>query len=82
MADSTVNERHSINFNCKAQFLRIGQFTRCLEEMPSGCPFAIPVGSAYFCESPLHIYPGKIGKNSSYEKVGEKLLNCNKFVGG
>jgi hypothetical protein len=81
MADTTVNKMHSIDFNCKAQFLGIGQFARCLEEMPSECPFAISLGNAYFCESPLRIYPIKIGKNSGYKKNSRKDSNCIKLVG-
>jgi hypothetical protein len=67
-----------MDFSCKAQLVGIGQFTRCLEDAPSKCSYAVPVGSAYFCESPLRVYSAKIGENSSNKKGGEKLLNVER----
>ena len=41
-----------MDFTCKAQYTGIGQFVRCLENKPSKCPFALPLGSTFFCKSP------------------------------
>jgi len=41
---------------CKGQYVGINHFVRCLEEKPSKCPFAVPLGGAYFCQSPILSY--------------------------
>jgi len=40
-----------MNISCKAQSVGVGGFVRCLEDTPSRCSFAFPLGSAYFCNS-------------------------------
>ena len=34
---------------CKKQSIGIGEFVRCIEDDASECPFAVSVGSAFFC---------------------------------
>jgi hypothetical protein len=40
---------------CKIQSVGIDNFIRCLEDDPSTCPFSVSLGSAYFCQKPLHV---------------------------
>ena len=40
-------------FFCKAQYIGIGHFVRCTDDDPSQCSFAVQLGSAYLCQSPL-----------------------------
>lgn len=42
-----------MNFYCRAQSVGIGQFVRCLEDANRKCSYAVPIGSANFCYSPL-----------------------------
>ncbi len=57
-----------MNFHCKAQFIGIYQFVRCLEDSTSRCSFAIPLGSAYLCNSPFRL---NITKGSLRSDRGE-----------
>ena len=53
-----------MDFTCKAQYTGIGQFVRCLESNASQCPFAVPLGSTFFCKSPhwVHFLPRPIAQ--------------------
>ena len=45
-----------MEFLCKAQYVGTGEFVRCLEDLSTRCYFAEPMGSTYFCKSPLRTY--------------------------
>ena len=50
---------------CKIQHIGIEGFIRCMEDKPAGCPFAIPLGSAYFCQKPGCIISNEQGSMST-----------------
>ena len=57
-----------MDFICKAQYTGIGQFVRCLEYKAPMCPFAVPLGSTFFCNSPYwaNVYTKK---NTTADKI-------------
>lgn len=59
-----------MEFHCKAQFMGIHQFVRCLEDSSLRCSFAIPLGSAFLCNSPfrLDIAKGSLRKDKEEDR--------------
>jgi hypothetical protein len=55
---------------CKQQAVGINHFVRCLEENPSQCSYAVPLGSAYFCQSPYL----SCGEQGSLGATAEQFL--------
>lgn len=41
---------------CKAEDIGIDTFIKCLEEQSLACSFAVPFGTANFCQCQLRIY--------------------------
>ena len=63
-----------MNFSCKAQWVGIGQFVRCLEHEPQECDYVAFIGNASFCQSPLRHYLFTKSYEMSSKNVGAKVL--------
>ena len=64
-----------MKFNCKAQLVGIEQFVRCLEDFSPRCSFAIPVGTAYFCNSPSRLeIAKKLFSREQEEDINDMVL--------
>jgi hypothetical protein len=64
-----------MNVPCKAQSVGISGFVRCLEETPSRCSFAFPLGSAHFCISHYRLQIAKWQPEWLKQNQQEKRLN-------
>ena len=72
--NTLLKERYPLKFHCKAQLVGIGQFVRCLEDFSPRCPFAIPIGTAYFCHSPARLDITKKSFRTEQEDMNDKVL--------
>jgi len=63
-----------MNVPCKAQSVGVSGFVRCLEETPSRCSFAFPVGSAHFCSSRYRLQKAKISTGMAQAKPAREAL--------
>ena len=41
---------------CKAKYIGLERFLKCLETNPADCSFAMQVGDQYYCDCPLRVY--------------------------
>ena len=41
---------------CRAEDIGLDKCLQCLEGNPRACPFAMPYGSAHYCQCPLRVY--------------------------
>lgn len=44
---------------CKGRDFLLKGYLECLEENPQACSFALPFGSAHFCQCPLRVFLAK-----------------------
>jgi hypothetical protein len=63
-----------MNVPCKAQSVGISGFVRCLEETPSRCSFAFPLGSAHFCISQYRLQIAKMSTGMAQAKPTREAL--------
>jgi len=60
----------------------VGQFVRCLEDAPSRCRYAIPLGSSCFCTNPNRLEIAAMAARRAEAHLSTQFIGKADAAGG